>query len=239
MEKFTKRVSVRDYTNEKITEDQIKTLTDVINNSPTSTNTQQFSAIIITDEKMKEFISQRNYFQSHIKDAAGLVLFMGDRTRMQFALGDIEVSGDIAENEFMRATIDASIASAYTQDALIEMGFGTAYIGGLPSYGDELAKVIKAPETAFFVVGLAFGKASKLNDFKPKMNKVFTNEYDIDKNTKEFVEYDKTMDTYYKERNQETNFMEMCAEMNKADGKYAKSFSAGGAYFNKTRKNFK
>ena len=239
MKNFLDRVSVRDYTNEKMTEKEIKTLTKVINNSPTSTNAQQFSAVIVTDERMKEFISQRNYFQSHIKDAAGLVIFMGDRTRMQFAIEGTEVKGDLAEHEFMRATIDASIASAYTQDALIEMGYGTAYIGGLPSYGDELSKVLKVPETAFFVVGIAFGKASKLNDFKPKMNKVFVNEYDIDQNTKDFIKYDKKMDKYYKDRNQETNFMEMCHEMNKANGKYASAFGKGGAYFKKARTNFK
>lgn len=239
MENYTKRVSIRDFDGKTISEKDIKVLQEIINNSPTSTNSQQFSAIIITDKQKMEFISKKNYGQKHIAEASGLVLFLADRTRMLYSVSDMEMTKSMLGNEFMRSATDAVIACTYAQTALVEMGYGTVHIGGLPSFGEELSKVLKVPETAFFVAGLAFGKATKTNDFKPKMNKVFVNEYNIDKNTKELVEYDKTLKDYYEKRDLKGDYFETMRSMSDKKGGYAKPFSAGGDYFNKARKNFK
>jgi len=51
---FLERVSVRDFDKKPMSQKDIETITKVINNSPTSTNAQQFSAIIVTDQESKD-----------------------------------------------------------------------------------------------------------------------------------------------------------------------------------------
>jgi len=60
IKQFLERTSVRNYDGKAMPQEDIKTITDVINNAPTSTNGQQFSAIIITDQEDKNFISKNN-----------------------------------------------------------------------------------------------------------------------------------------------------------------------------------
>jgi len=51
---FLERTSVRDFDGEPMPKDDIETITKVINNAPTSTNAQQFSAIIFTKQDDKD-----------------------------------------------------------------------------------------------------------------------------------------------------------------------------------------
>ncbi|RTZ68506.1 MAG: hypothetical protein DSZ21_01655 [Tenericutes bacterium] len=51
---FKERTSVKDFDKKPISKADIQTITEIINNAPTSTNAQQFSAIIVTDQKDKE-----------------------------------------------------------------------------------------------------------------------------------------------------------------------------------------
>jgi len=60
IEKLLERTSVRYYTEQKIENEKITLLKKVINNSPTSMNCQAFSAIFITDQKVKERIGELN-----------------------------------------------------------------------------------------------------------------------------------------------------------------------------------
>ncbi len=52
--KLIDRVSSRDYDGKEIEAKDLDLLKKVINNSPTSTNAQQFSSIIITNQELKD-----------------------------------------------------------------------------------------------------------------------------------------------------------------------------------------
>ncbi|MDE7433692.1 MAG: nitroreductase family protein [Mycoplasmoidaceae bacterium] len=54
------RTSVRDYSDKKIEKEKIETIKKVINAAPTAKNFQCFSAIFITDQKVKEKLSAIN-----------------------------------------------------------------------------------------------------------------------------------------------------------------------------------
>lgn len=177
---FLERTSVRDFTGETMSKKDIELITSVINNAPTSTNTQQFSAIIVTDKKKLDWIGTKNWNQQHIKDASAFIIFVADRTRVNYIKKQFEVdeTPKMKKHEFFRATIDATIAATFAMDALIEMGYGTTMVGGLYAFADELAKEISLPDENFIVVGLSVGKIKAKNAVKPKMQKVFLEKYD-------------------------------------------------------------
>ena len=67
---YLSRRSCRNFDNTKpIPQEYIDELKTVINLSPTSTNSQGFSAIFVTDKKVKELIKSINFNQPHILDA--------------------------------------------------------------------------------------------------------------------------------------------------------------------------
>ena len=57
IKEFEKRTSVRYFLNKEIEPEKINKLKEIINLSPTSMNCQAFSAIFITDQKIKEELS--------------------------------------------------------------------------------------------------------------------------------------------------------------------------------------
>lgn len=239
---YLERVSVRDFDKKPMPKKDIELITQVINNAPTSTNSQQFSAIIVTDQKLKDFISTNNWGQKHIAESAAFIVFVGDRTRMQESIKGLELPKTLLAHEFYRATIDATIAATYAHDALIEMGYGVTMVGGVVGFADELAAKLNLPETAHIVVGLSIGKATKLNGYKPKVNKVFENKYNKTQNKKELLAYDKEMKKYYEARGQKGgDFIQAMRAMNTPDPKspYTGAFIRGGKYIQKTIKSFK
>ena len=142
LERYLDRVSVRDFTDEKMSKEEIELITKVINNSPTSTNTQQFSAIIITDQDKKDFISKNNWNQKHISDSAAFILFIADNERLKHVLNEANIipTKNMKLHDFYRATVDAAIGATYTMDALHELGYGVTMVGGVLGFGEKLEK---------------------------------------------------------------------------------------------------
>lgn len=239
IQQYLDRVSVRDFDKKPMPQKDIDLITKVINNSPTSTNAQQFSAIIVTDPKLKAWIGKNNWGQQHIADSSAFIVFVGDRTRTLIAAKNVRPTTDMLFHEFHRAVVDATIAATYTQDALIEMGYGVTFVGGIVAFADELAKKLNLPESAHIVVGLSIGKGVKINGHKPKVNKVFMNKYNKTTNRKELMAYDKEMQAYYTERGAKGDFLKSMEANQDPKGSYAPAWKSGGKYISKTIKNYK
>lgn len=240
VKQYLDRVSVRDFDKQPMSQKDIELITQVINNAPTSTNTQQFSAIIVTDQELKEWIAVNNWGQKHIADSAAFIVFVGDRTRVQYAIDNkFELTDDIKMGEFQRAIVDASIGATYAHDALIAMGYGVTFVGGIMGFADALAEKLNLPETAFITVGLSVGKATRLNGHKPKVNKVFINKYDVESNKKETMEYDQLLQKYYADRNSRGDYLKTTQAGQDPKGGYAPFWSKSGQYIAKKIKNYK
>lgn len=238
--KFLERTSVRNFTDEKMTDNEIKIITDVINNAPTSTNTQQFSAIILLDQELKQFVSTNNWGQKHIAESAAFIVFVADRTKVNYItnLKNVKPTDDMVHHEFMRSVVDATIAATYAHDALIHMDFGVTFVGGILAFGNELAKQLNLPETAFPVVGLSIGRPSKVNPVKPKMNKVFINKYNKDESINEAIRYNDETVQYFANI-KSPDFFTSIANMTDATSAYASAFDRGGKFVDEKYKEFK
>lgn len=239
LEKFLNRTSVRDFTNEKMSHEEMKLIVEVINNSPTSTNSQQFSAIFITDQKIKDFISHHNWGQKHISESAAFIVFVADKSRINYFLKkeNIIPTDDMIKHDWFRGVVDATIAATYTQDALMELGYGVTKVGGIIGFGHELSKMLNLPKSCFPVLGLSFGKPSKINSLKPKMNKVFFDKYDQEASIKEAIRYDNETYDYFTNRGSK-RYSESNVNANR-DGNIGKTFAKSGKYVKKVWDEYK
>ena len=234
IENFLNRTSVKDFDKKPMSEKDIETITKVINNSPTSTNAQQFSVIIFTKQEDKDWFSEKNWHQKHIADSAAFILFLADRTRAKYGAKHF-TNHDVAMHEFHRGIVDATIAATYTHDALITMGYGTTFVGGVISFAEEIEQKYNLSRDAQIVVALSVGKPTRINDFKPKMNKVFLNHYDQQSTINELIKYDKIMQDYYHKRETNVDFIKYQAKMvgPEANEHMAAAFTKSGKYIQK------
>ena len=230
---FLERTSVRSFKKHKVSKKDIDTITKVINNSPTSTNAQQFSAVIVLDDKLKDFIGTNNWNQQHIKDSNMFILFIADRSRSKTIAKKLKTPEDdqnYKTNEVMRSVVDATIAATYTQDALIEMGYGVTMVGGVYAFGHALDKKLNLPEESMAVVGLSVGKPKTIEAVKPKMNKVFINKFDKMENKKRITQYNEASKKYFVDERKRDDWLTGMKKASTKDSGMAQAFKKGGQY---------
>ena len=196
LENYLKRSSIRNFTGKKMSIQDIELLSKVINNSPTSENHQFFSAVIVKDQEMLNWISKKNWNQEHIKKAAIFIVFVADKYRYV----KVNEKNNVKKNKKLtyynstKAFIDATIACTYAMNAAIELGYGTTIVGGVQGFGEELNEKLELPENAYSILGLSIGHIKTRSKINPKTKKVFLEKYDKTKSYNDFIKYDK--DTY-------------------------------------------
>lgn len=232
---FLNRVSDRDYDGKKADDKLVEDIRAVINNAPTSTNAQQFSAVVIRDQETLNWLSEKNWGQPHIKNTAGFILFVADFTRVHHLIDKAEVKWNpvVSSHEFMRGTIDATIGATYVHDWLMTEGYGTCFIGGPLTYAEDLHKKLNLPETTMVVVGITFGKPTKHNPHKPKLDKVFLEEYDAKMANERTDKYATETAEYWTSRGGKPYDYQIVGIHVDKPGGYKNAFIAGTKYVDK------
>ncbi len=202
-----KRTSVRSFIDKPIESEKISKLKQVINAASTSINGQHFSAIVITDEATKNFIAENNLNQAWIKTAPLLVVFVADVNRIKIAQSDMnnmELPIIDSPNMLVTGIIDCTIAATNLFDAALSLGLGGCYLGGIRGNIKAIAKKLKLEGQCTPILAIALGYPLKINDIKPKVNKVYENEYSLVMVKDEIKAYNVVMEEYYKGRDELT-----------------------------------
>ncbi|MDR2823206.1 MAG: nitroreductase family protein [Mycoplasmataceae bacterium] len=197
--KLLQRASVRKYSAKPIEREKLEALKKVINASPTSMNIQSFSAIFVTDPKVRAQLRLINWGQEHVESAPLLVVFIGDNNRLQMA-HEVQNEKDNSNNlsQYLIALIDATIASSQAMSAAVALGLSTCYIGGLRQQQVEVNRLLGISGRASVVLGMTFGYAATPEIVTPKVNKCYDNQYDLNKMKQELTAYNEIAKNYYK-----------------------------------------
>ena len=197
---YLSRRSCRNFdTSKTIPKEYIDEIKTVINLSPTSTNSQGFSAIFTKDPKIKELIKSINFSQKHITDAEYLIIFCADFNRSVYApeKNKQEVTID-GMSQFTINMVDVALAAAAASIHANTLGLGACFLGGLRSNADQLVKPLNIEGKCLPVLGLAIGWPLGINPLQPKVNKCYDEKYNLDLVKKEVDDYDNEMKDHYK-----------------------------------------
>ena len=82
LEVIKARTSIRSFTGEKLTEDQIHTLLDAAMAAPTDANIQPWRFIVITDDEIKAGLYQGEKHKHMVTTAGAVIVVCGETTRM-------------------------------------------------------------------------------------------------------------------------------------------------------------
>lgn len=206
MNEFIKQVNehrtIREFTDEKISEDFLNTLFESIMRTATSNGLQQASIIRVTDQDKKDKITEV-CGQEYVARSPELLIFIVDNYRnLEIAKAhgyDEERESDV--DIFFQGFTDAILLAQNATNIIESEGLGAVYLGSILNNAKKIIEILNLPKMTFPALGMLFGHPNQSPQLKPRMDKkfrVFENEYKIlDDYKEELADYDKEMTTYY------------------------------------------
>ncbi len=145
LQMMKKHVSVRKYKSEPISEETIEHLVEAAQHAASSNFVQAYSVIAVTDPDIKAECARLTY-NNHVKDAAVFFVICADFYRLALAgkKHDVTIHTETTEN-FLVATVDASLFAQNLTLASESLGYGTCYIGSVRNNIEKISDLLKLP----------------------------------------------------------------------------------------------
>jgi len=162
-------VSQRRYTDQDIDAETIRTLINAARRSPTSSNMQAYSFVVVRDPVTKKRLSELTGNQSHVAECPVFIAICADISRLMKAC---ELHGEtLARNteNLLVATVDAALVGMSLATAAESTGLGTVMIGGIRNHPGEVAELLGFPEGVYVVYGMCLGYPAKELTQKPRL----------------------------------------------------------------------
>ncbi|MGO3018824.1 MAG: NADPH-dependent oxidoreductase [Anaerococcus sp.] len=194
--------TIREFTEEKIPKENLEKLFDVINMTASSNGMQNFSIIRVTDQSLKDKLSEIG-LQEYMRRAPELLIFIVDLYRNYEIAKELNNENDImiGFDKFMQGFTDACLAAQNFVVGAESMGYGANYFGNIHNNTKKVIDLLNLPKYTFPVVGVGIGIPNQNPEIKPRMPldlKMFENGYEkFDSYLDSIKDYDQVMQTYY------------------------------------------
>lgn len=194
IKKLQERRSVREFTGEKVKDEDLKLILETAQKYPNSVHGQQTSLIVIRDKENIRKVAELSGNQEHIKNADVFIMILVDFYRGKYATDSIGATNMSAESAdgILVGAVDAGIMLSSIQTAAGALGYGTTAIGAVRSNPEKFIEMFNLPKYVYPIVGTTIGVPAKneLKTPKPRIpldSFAFDEKYDIEK-VKEGVE---------------------------------------------------
>jgi FMN reductase (NADPH) len=196
--------SIRKYRPEPVDESIVQALIACAQAAPTSSDKQAYSVIRVTDPAVRRAFTVIGDDQEWIEEAPLFLVWCADLARIRTILrrADKPAAYDNME-EFLVATIDATLAASYAYLTAELLGLGGCMIGGLRNDPFEVARLLRLPELVAPLFGMCLGWPDEHHRVKPRLpGPIVLHEetYDPTAILDEIADYDVVMNRYYGER---------------------------------------
>ncbi|GEP24895.1 NADPH-dependent oxidoreductase [Lentilactobacillus diolivorans] len=199
--------SIRHFRNQQLTREQVDTLIQAAQHASTSTFSQQYSIISLTQPDAKKELAE---ITGHhwLQNSGHYFVVVADQYRnLQIAqANDVDPYILRTADKFFAGVFDATIATENIMVAAESMGLGGTIMGSILNDTSRLIKLLKLPELTFPVLGIALGYPASQPELKPRlpMSEIhFDDTYQLSSNFKaDLSRYDQLVSNYYQERGQ-------------------------------------
>ena len=205
IETLLNHVSVRSFTDQALTEEQVKQLVTAAQAASSASFQQAFSIIGVTDPELKKKISEEAGGQTFITEGGHFFVFCADVNRHKQLAEDLDM--DISKtiegiDAVLVGAIDATLAAQNLVVAAESMGLGICYIGGVRDGIIKISELLNIPEFVFPVFGIVVGYPNERNETKPRLPfEAIYHENHYNNNTKDIIkQYDEVTKLYYATR---------------------------------------
>ncbi len=206
---LSKRKSIRQFTGESISKEDLELILKTAQRCPTSINGQQISLVYTRDKEKIKQIAKICGGQIQVETADVFITIVVDFNRTSFAVeqaGEVQQIDKSAEGVLVGA-VDAGIMLNAIQIAAESLGYGTTAIGAVRNDPEAMIELLNLPTKTFPIVGTTIGFATKeANDtpLKPRIpveGFAFEDTYNDEKVKNGVLKYEEDMKKYREENN--------------------------------------
>lgn len=197
--------SVRRFLPDPVSEEQLRTLIAAAQSAPTSSNLHAWSVVAVTDERMRERLSQLAGNQVQIREAPLQLVWLADLSMLDrlSRLKDHPVAGLEYLEMFLVGALDAALAAQNASVAARSIGLSSVYIGGMRNQIEEVAELLGLPPRVAPVFGMCVGSAdpARPTSIKPRPPQsvvLHRERYNMAGALDGLQRYENTMEAFYK-----------------------------------------
>ncbi len=152
-----RHVTIRSFTSQGITDEMLTQILEAARRSPTSSNMQAYSIVVVKNPDVKRELAVLAGNQKHVESCPAFLAFCADLHRLNSAceLHDVEMTNNL--ETFIISTIDASLVGMSVQTGAESMGLGAVMIGAMRNHPGEVAKLLGLPENVYVSFGMCLG----------------------------------------------------------------------------------
>ena len=165
------RVSVRKYKSDPVPEALIDEILNAAFRTPTSSNIQSYSVIVVHDPVVREKLAVLTGKQNHVIEAPVFLAFCADLTRIEHAMA--KHGHTIADNNLeigLVSSIDASLVGLSAYLAAESVGLKGVLIGAVRNDAVATARLLGLLPQVYCVFGMCLGWPDEAPPQKPRMD---------------------------------------------------------------------
>jgi nitroreductase len=135
-EAIQNRRSIRQYKKQDLPQGTVEKLVDAARMAPTAGNVQPYALVIVTEEKIKQQLSQAAFGQRNVQEVPVVIVVCADEKRAAEAYGD--------RGKTLYCIQDTAVV---TQNILLTahaLGLGTCWVGAFKE--GDVRKIVNAPK---------------------------------------------------------------------------------------------
>ena len=218
-EQILNHTSIRKYTDEPITQEQVETIVKCAQMASTSSHFQAYSIIEVRDPEKREVLKECSGGQKWTVTAPLVLLFCADLHRSGKYFDGIDK--DVLTNTecYTVAVIDAALAAQNAFTAAESMGLGGVIVGGIRNDVQKLIDTFELPEQVAPLFALCLGHPDDNPGLKPRLPQAVVHKIDTytEAGNDELVaKYDAEVKEYYINRGDgkcEDTWVEHCNKL--------------------------
>lgn len=198
--------SIRKFTGRKVEKETITQIILAAQMASTSSHFQAYSIIGVTDQTKKDKLSELSG-NAHVSSCDHFLVFCADLHRIEKASEregrNVTENLEYTEN-FIVATVDASLAAQNAAIAAESMGLGITYVGGIRNNPQGVSEILGLPQKVYPVFGMCVGYPDQDPDVKPRLpleSVYYENHYKSFEQIVPYLDsYNKIIEEYYLKR---------------------------------------
>ncbi|ABE51672.1 nitroreductase family protein [Methanococcoides burtonii] len=146
IETILSRRSVREYTDEPVSEKDINTILDCARWAPSGLNNQPWKFIVIQDENTIKDLAQCTHYSTIVLGSKLLIAVYLDNSEMYHHDKDVMAIGASIQNMLL---------------ACVELGLGSVWLGEILKQAEKVNSILEVPEIYELMAVIAIGKPVK------------------------------------------------------------------------------
>ena len=237
IKQLSNRKSIRQFTGESVSDDDLDLIIKTAQRCPTSINGQQISLVYTKDKEKIKQIAKLCGGQEQIATADIFITVVVDFNRTIFAVeqtGEKHLIDNSAEGILVGA-VDAGIMLNAIQVSAESLGYGTTAIGAIRNEPEAIIKLLGLPSKTFPIVATTIGIPTKEANESPLKPRVpidsfsFDDKYNDEKVKEGVLLYEKQMKKFRVDHNMD--YLQSYCEQT--------AYFYKNIYFRKVEENYK